>query len=156
MSLKTTETRMKTASESAAPYNHRDGMTLIEVLVASVLVVLMGLGLFALGLNAQRMGEYSRCATEARGLANERMEELVSQGIEGLRSASLVYLRPDTNTSLRGYPIMRSTRLVWRLGNGTITNSTDGCYAEAHVDIVFWSPLVGRNTTNTYSTLIEE
>jgi type II secretory pathway pseudopilin PulG len=133
------------------------GMTLIEVVIATALALLLSIGLLAVGLRIQHLGEYSRCATEARALAKERLEEVISMGIDNLRSGSMTVLQSDTNSSLRGYPILRETRIVWHAGNGSIsTNPLNAAYAEVHADVIFWSTLNEKNTTNTYSMIVEE
>ena len=137
--------------------NRRAGLTLIEVMIASGLVLLLALGLLSVGMKIQHMGEYSRYATEARALAKERMEEIISMGIDNLRPGGLTLFLTDTNTTTRGYPVIRQTRLIWHAGDGSVvTGSLNGVYAEVHSDVIFWSPLSDRYLTNTYSVLIEE
>jgi prepilin-type N-terminal cleavage/methylation domain-containing protein len=133
------------------------GMTLIEVVIATALALLLSVGLLAVGLRIQRLGEYSRCATEARALAKERLEGIISMSLDNLRSGSMTMLQSDTNSSLRGYPILLQTRLVWHAGNGSVwTNPLNAAYAEVHTDIIFWSALNEKNMTNTYSMIIDE
>jgi len=135
--------------------NSRSGMTIVEVLVAGLLSGLLCAGLFAVGLSARKFAEHNRLSAEARSLAKERLEEMVSVGLDNLRQPSCLLRFPATNTATLGYAIERNPRLVWHGADGNIAAAEEAVYAEAHVDVTYYSPLLKKSTTDTYSTLIQ-
>lgn len=130
------------------------GFTLVEVVIALALVAVMAAGLIGVTMVTRKFSEHNRIATEARVLAKDRVEDLVAARIGNLTTPSLNLLQTVTNQSSRGYPIVRSTRLVWHSADGNATTSA-ATYAEVAVDVVFVSPLFKKTITNTYSMLIE-
>lgn len=129
-------------------------MTLVEVVIAMALVALLSAGLIGVSLTTRRFSEHNRLATEARTLAKDRIEDLVATRIDNLTAPGLTLLQTDTNESSRGYPIVRSARLVWHMADGSVTAAT-GTYAEVNIDVSFLSPLFDKTVTNTYSMLIQ-
>ncbi len=133
----------------------RSGVTLVEVVIALALVTLMCGGLFAVGLRAQRFGEHNRSETEAASMARERLEEMVAMGRENLALQTCSLRNTVTNSAVMGKTVVRVPRLLWHAGDGSVTNASDSVYAEAHVDVTYYSPLYDQTVTKTYSTLIK-
>lgn len=134
---------------------YHEGMTLVEMMVASALVAVMAIGLLSIGIKSQAFGEHSRTATEARALAKAGLEEMVAAGIETLRTQPGTLFQATTNLSNRDFPIIRQPSMVWHLPNGAVAASTNGTYAEVHVTVQFWSPLFKRMATNDYAMIIQ-
>lgn len=135
----------------------RSGMTLVEVCVTMALTILMTLGLYAVGLQARKFAEHNRLATEARSLAKERLEEMVSVGMANLVKPTCMLIAADTNESSLGYVLVREPRIVWHTADGSvcaISSAVYAAYAELHVDVTYNSPLKGQ-LTDTYSTIVQ-
>ena len=141
---------------SSAPLSDsRRGMTLIEVLIAIAIVALMCAGLLPVGLKARRFAEHNRLATEARLLAKERLEEMISVGRPNLALPGCTLSNACTNLSSQGYSIVQQPQIVWHAADGTVVAAAAAVYAEAHVDVTYRSPLLKQPSTDTYSTIIE-
>jgi Tfp pilus assembly protein PilV len=133
----------------------RQGLTLVEVLIAVFFATAICIGLYQIGWTARRYAEYSRLATEARSRAKELLEELNSYSLDDLRQPSFLW-RTETNESSMGYEIVRSPRVTWH-GSGTeVVGLSSGVYAEVHVEVAFRSPLWQKQMTNTFSMIITE
>ena len=126
------------------------GLTLVEVMVAMALLSGICAGLYRVGWQARRYAEYARLANEARGLAKEKLEELVSHDLTELR-ASPSWWNADSNSSHTGASVVRQAHVVWHDPPYGIGAS----YAEIHVDVAFRSPLWNAIMTNTFSTLVQ-
>jgi hypothetical protein len=131
-------------------------MTVIEVVIAMVLVTLLCGGLFAAGEKAVQFAEHNRLASEARSLAKERMEEMIAYGMTELAKPTCTIPNSDTNFSSLGFDIVRQPRLVWHAADGSVVGSTNAVYVEAHVDVTYRSPLLKRTMTNSFSMIIEK
>ena len=131
-----------------------EGMTLIEVVVAMTLALLLCAGLYHVGVKTYAYGEDNRSSTEARYYGKERLEEIIAAGRANLTGSATI-LQPDTNTSIRGYPIIRIPRVVWHTADKAITGSSNAIYGEVHVDVTYWSPLFSTTMTDTFSTIIQ-
>ena len=131
------------------------GISLIEVVIAMALAALICAGLFPVGLKARQFAEHSRLATEARLLAKERLEEMISFGRLNLAKPSCTLTITSTNLSSQGYSIARQPRIVWHAADGGVVAATAGVYVEAHVDVKYQSPLLKQPSTDTYSTIIQ-
>jgi type II secretory pathway pseudopilin PulG len=129
-------------------------MTLVEVVVAMALVVLLCAGLYITGVKDQQFGEHNRLTTEARSLAKERLEEVVSYGVANLAKPGCTLLNADTNWSSLGYPVIRQCALVWHAANGQTAAATNAAYAEARVQVTYNSPLQKAPLTDSYSTIV--
>ena len=123
--------------------------------MALAVIVLMSAGLFELGLKMRRFSEATRLDTESRAFAQDRLEQIVAAGRDGLSQSSTTLMNTDTNWSSRGYPVIRTVTVVWHAHDGTVATSTNDDYAEVHVDAIFTSPLSQKGKTNTYSMLLE-
>lgn len=134
----------------------RAGFTLIEALVATVLVGIMCAGLFAVGIRTRRVAEHSRVATEARSLAKQKLEEAMAVGLPALKQLSCTALNGDTNRSEMGYAIIRRPHAVWHGAGGVATQRTAAVFAEVHVDVAYLSPLFDCAVTDTYSVIVSE
>ena len=130
-------------------------MTLIEVLIAMAIAALICAGLFPVGLTVRRFAEHSRLASEARLLAKERLEEMISVGRLNLALPSCTLSMRSTNLSSQGYSIVQQPQIVWHAADRTVVDATAAVYAEAHVDVTYRSPLLKRPSTDTYSTIIQ-
>lgn len=135
--------------------HRRLGLTLVEVVIAMALVALLCLGLFTVGLKSRRFAEHSRVATEARTLAKQRLEEIVAGGRLNLATPTYTLLGVVSNTSSRGYPIIRTPYVLWHAADGASVGASSGVYAEVHVDVSFWTPLFDRLLTNSFSMIVE-
>jgi type II secretory pathway pseudopilin PulG len=135
--------------------DNSSGISLIEVVIAMALAALICAGLFPVGLKARQFAENNRLATEARLLAKERLEEMISIGRLNLAKPSCTLIHASTNLSSQGYSIVRQPRIAWHSANQSVVAATAGVYVEAHVDVKYQSPLFKQTTTNTYSTIIE-
>jgi type II secretory pathway pseudopilin PulG len=133
----------------------RHGMTLVEVMIALVIVMGMSAGLYQMGSMARRTAEYARLSTEARSRAKEQLEEIVSYKISDLQQASYQW-KTETNSSAMGYDIVRTPRVLWHAADTAIVGMSSGVYAEVHIDVVFRPPLWKTQVTNTYSMLITD
>jgi prepilin-type N-terminal cleavage/methylation domain-containing protein len=140
---------------NARGVRYRQGLTLIEVVIAIALVVMMSAGMIAVVSKAQSYSQYTRMATEARTLAKDRIERIVGGGFDRLKAAGYDQMLTDTNLSSLGYPLVRSTYVVWHAADGSVAASTNATYAEVHVDIRFLSPLSKRLETNTLAMLVQ-
>lgn len=148
---KTAEARP--ASEPAA--GSRAGLTLVEVCISMALTALMCAGLYAVGLKARQFTEENRLATEARALAKQRLEEMVSLGLVNLAQPSCMLLNGSTHTSTLGYPIVRQPRVAWHAADRSVVGYTNAVYAEVHVDVTYESAMTDGQITDSYSTIIE-
>jgi type II secretory pathway pseudopilin PulG len=145
------------AEASAEPIRgSRDGMTLVEVVIAVSFITVMCAGLFSVGVKSRSFAEHNRLATEARCLAKERLEEAISMGFENLIKPSCLIFNADTNMSLSSpyYPVRRQPRVAWHKADGTVCASTNAAYAEVHVEVTYDSPLRKCQVTDTYTTLV--
>lgn len=132
-------------------------MTLVEVVIALALATLLCGGLYAIGLRTIRYAAHSRLATEARGMAKERIEDIISVGLTSLVNPSCTLRRTTTNTTGQGSTVVRSARCVWHAADGgVVTNSGAAAYAEVHVDITYRSQLSDRAITDTFSCIVAE
>jgi type II secretory pathway pseudopilin PulG len=131
------------------------GFTLIEVVVTASLTVLMCMGLYASSFKARQTAEHNRLATEARALAKESMEELISVGCDALAQPTCMLLNSVTNQSSQKRVLVTQPRIVWHAADGSVATATNAAYAEVHVDITYMSPMVRGMVTDTYSTLVE-
>jgi len=138
------------------PSGQRAGMTLVEVCIAMALVALLCGGLYAVGLKARQFAEHNRLATEARSLAKERLEEMVSYGAANLAKPTCTLANSDTNHSSLGYDIVRQPVIVWHAADGSVVGSTNAVYAEARVNVTYTSPLIKRQRTDSFSMLVEK
>jgi Tfp pilus assembly protein PilV len=156
MSVHSNETSGRTkATPQRARSGNCDGMTLVEVLIAMGLVTLLCGGLYGMTIQARRFAEHSRIAVEARSLARERMEEIVSIGRENLSQPSSTLLQPGTyGSSLGPTFVVRSPRVIWHNADRSVSSVSNGVYAEVHVDVAFRSPATRQMLTNTYSTIV--
>ncbi len=137
--------------------NSASGMTLVEVVIALALATLLCGGLYAVVLRTIRYSAHSRLATEARGIAKERIEDIISVGLTNLVNPSCTLLKTTTNTTGQGHIVVRSPRLVWHTADGgATTNSASAAYAEVHVDITYRSQLSDRALTDTFSGIVAE
>jgi type II secretory pathway pseudopilin PulG len=133
----------------------RDGMTLVEILIAMALVVMMCAGILTVVLKAKRFAEHTRVATAARGLAKERLEEMIAAGLEDVAAPACMYTNLTLHTTMIGYNVQRQARLYWHDVDGSVTARTNAAYAEAHVDVIYDSPLINGLQTDTYSGIVD-
>lgn len=138
-----------------APGKGRAGFTLVEVVIAMALTALLCGGLYTLGLKARRFAEHNRIATEARTLGKERLEEIISVGLENLLKPSCLLMNTDTNISSLGYPIIRMAQVSWHAADRTVVSVTNSVYAEFHQQVSYYSPLLNKQITDTYSSIIQ-
>jgi type II secretory pathway pseudopilin PulG len=131
-----------------------NGFTLIEVTLAMALTAMICIGVIAVGLKGRRFTEHSRIASEARSLAKERLEEMVTIGCDTLALPTCMLLQADTNLSTFGSVVLRHPRVGWHAADRSLTNAAAADYAELHVDVVYISPLLGRSVTDTLSTIV--
>jgi Tfp pilus assembly protein PilV len=136
--------------------NTKDGMTLVEVVIAMCLISLVCGGLYALNIKTMRFGEHNRLATEARSLAKERLEELISVGALNLAKPSCTMLNTDTNLSSRGYPIIRQPQIIWHAADGSVVASTNAAYAEIHMNVNYRSPLTKSLLVDSYPMILQK
>jgi prepilin-type N-terminal cleavage/methylation domain-containing protein len=138
------------------PAGNQAGMTLVEVCVAMALVAILCAGLFAVGINARKFAEHNRIATEARALAKERLEEMVSYGAANLAKPTFTVVNTDTNFSSLGYDIVRQVVIVWHAADGSVVGSTNAAYAETQVNVSYTSPLMKTQMTDSFSMIVEK
>lgn len=131
----------------------RQGMTMVEVLIAMLFAAGVCAGLYKVGWQARRFAEHSRLATEARSLAKEKLEEIISHSLADLKT-STYWWNTDTNFGMTGYPIVRTSRVAWHQGDGGAAEYANAVYAEIDVDVVFPSPLWGKPVTNSFPMII--
>jgi type II secretory pathway pseudopilin PulG len=134
----------------------RAGITLIEICMAIVTVAVLCGGLYATGIKARQFAEHNRIATEARSLAKERIEEMISYGGEELAKPSCTLSACNTNDSSLGYPIVRRPRLHWHAEDGQFASATNAAYAEVCVEVTYLSPLLRQPVTDSFSTILEK
>lgn len=132
----------------------RQGVTLVEVMIAVLFSTAICAGLFEVGWKARRYAEYSRLATEARSRAKEQLEEIVSYNLSDLKQTSFQW-KSETNISSLGYSIVRTPRVIFHAGNRAPAGASSSVYAEVHVDVMFQSPLWKKLMTNTFSMIVE-
>jgi len=135
--------------------NRQDGMTLVEVMIAVCLIALVCGGLYALNIKTMRFGEHNRLATEARSLAKERLEEIISVGALNLAKPTCTLLNTDTNLSSRGYPIIRQPQIIWHAADGSVVASTNAAYAEIHMNVNYRSPLTKTLIVESYPMILQ-
>lgn len=132
------------------------GMTLVEVCIAMALAAMLIGGLYAVGIKARQYAEHNRLANEARMLAKERMEELISYGANNLAKPTCTLMDTDTNFSSLGYRIVRQPQVVWHAANGTVASATNAAYAEILVQVSYDSPLTKTQRTESFSMIVEK
>ncbi len=130
------------------------GFTLVEVMVATTLLTLLGMGLISSGIAVLRMTQYMRISTEARAMAMERMEELVNGGRVRLAESSYAALQPQTNTATLGHPMVRRVEVYWHTASGAPATAASNAYAEVHVDVEYYEPIRQRTKTDTFSVIV--
>jgi len=130
-------------------------MTLVEVTIAMALTAMISGGLYAVGLEARKLTEHNRVATEARSLAKERLEEMISVGSLNLAKPTCMLANADTNQSLHGYTIVRQPRVVWHAVDGSVVATSNAVYAEVHVDVSYESRITKGQISDTYSTILQ-
>ena len=131
----------------------RAGMTLVEVMIAMAVAGAICAGFFEVGWKARRYAEYARLSNEARSLAKERMEEILSYSFEDLAKPSCTLWNSDTNLSSSGFAITRKPRAIWHTSDQNVSCASSSVYAEVHIDVVFASPLWGGSMTNSFGTI---
>jgi Tfp pilus assembly protein PilV len=129
-------------------------MTLVEVVIAMALITMVIGGLYAVGLKSIRFTEHNRLATEARGMAKERLEDIIAVGMANLANTSCTLTNRSTNLTSRGDVVVRQPRVAWHAADGSVTNLSAAVYAEAHVDVSFRSQLSIGIVTDTYSSIV--
>ena len=130
-------------------------MTIIEVSIAMGVTALMCIGLFGIGVEIMRFGQYSRVATEARSLGKQRLEEMLAAGRTSLAQPSCTLLNADTNLSSLGYSIVRTPRVIWHDSDKSVVDVSSNDYAEVNVAVAFYSPTVKHTITNNFSMIIQ-
>jgi len=146
---------MKTERLQSSGTEARAGTTLVEVVIALALITLMTMGLYALGMQTRKYAEHNRVATEARSLAKERIEEMISLGFDNLVKPSCTLLNADSTQSSLGYAITRTPTAIWHAANGTIASASNAVYAEVHVSVSYYSPIFSGPASDTYSSIVQ-
>lgn len=131
------------------------GFTLLELITAMLLTVLLGVGLFELGWKARRWSEHARIATEARGVAKQKLEEMIGVGREGLAQPGCLLLGTTTYTGSLGRRFICRPRLIWHAEDGSVCDVSSNRYAELHLDVVFPSPLLKTSVTNSFPMILD-
>lgn len=152
--MRTNLAKTRTAGRSPAA-TACGGMTLVEVVIAMALTVLMCGGLYIVGGKARQFAEQDRLAAEARSLAKERLEEVISVGFANAIKPTCTVWQADTNTSSLGYTIVRQPRVVWHAADGSPCGSTNAVYAEVHVAVSYLSPLIKTQIVDSYSVILQ-
>jgi len=128
---------------------------LVEVMIAVCLIALVCGGFYALNIKTLRFEEHNRLATEARSLAKERLEEIISVGVLNLAKPSCTLLNTDTNLSSRDYPIIRQPQIIWHAADGSVVGSTNAAYAEIHMNVNYRSPLTKNLIVESYPMILQ-
>ncbi len=138
------------------PRTGRNGMTLVEVMIAMFLLAIVAGGLYAVGIKSRQLAEQNRLATEARALAKERLEEIIALGFEGLTRPTCTLWHTDTNYSAQGHRIVRQPTAIWHAADGSIASPTNASYVEAHVAVRYLLPLTSKQQVDSYSTIVHQ
>lgn len=128
-------------------------MTLVEAVIATALLALVAGGLYAGGIMSRKLAVYNGLSVEAKGLAVEKLEEIVSGGVQ-----DIVVLAPygaQTNVVRQGREIVRTIDVVGHDAYGGVDSNLAGsAYVELHVHSTFTSPISGRSVTNSLTTIV--
>jgi len=134
----------------------RSGMTLSEVMVSMTLVAMLAGGLMMMGMRARALVEHNRLVTEARSLAKERVEEMLSLGVGELLKPSCTVTNQDVMLSSQGHQIFRRPIIIWHAADFSIvTDPDDAAYLEAHVHVSFMSPNNHKMYTDGYGVILK-
>lgn len=146
-------TEMRALLQQGHASHPRGGFTLIEVMIASVMLALVSGGLYACGIQAYKMSRLNLLSTQARGLGVQKIEELVGGGFETI--ALQAPYEVQTNFIQDAYQVVRSVEISGHNADGSpVSNLAHSAYLEVHVHIEYNEPRSGRLLTDTYSTIV--
>lgn len=127
---------------------------MIEVMVASMVVLIAGGGIFWVGIETARIGQTNRLATQARGLAIQRLEEVCASGIEDVITVNGQYA-VYTNEVQGPYEVIRTVEVVGHAADKSVaSNLADSVYLEIHVDVTYNIPGKATLRSDTYSMIV--
>lgn len=132
----------------------RQGFTIVEVMMSSLILVLVTGGLYASGTHALKMSQMNLLTTQARALGVQKLEEIAGLGIENIL-VQMPYT-VQVNTIQDAYQVTRSVEIVGHEADGSlVTNVLDSVYLELHVHVQYQYPRSTQLITNTYSTIVK-
>ncbi len=109
--------------------NRQGGFTLIEVMIAMLLLLVGVAGVLSLQMVSVRATSFSRHATEATIVAEDKMEELMSMGL----ISTLFVSDTDTVDEMGRTDGNNEYRRVWTIGDGDLDATNTSVKVE-----VFW------------------
>ena len=131
----------------------RDGLTIMEVLVAAAILGIVCLALLLSSSMAWRTADNNRILTEARSFAREGLETATAAGVGGLLQSNTV-LNAQTNISSTAVKLVRTAEAYWHNADGSLGTLGTNVYAEVHMHVRFLSPLTRSNTVTTLTGLV--
>jgi len=145
---------MHGSQENTRRTKRKSGFTLVEVMIASVTLVIVSGGLYFGATQAIQLTRMTLLCTQARSLGVQRMEELVSLGKDGIIAQQQNFVT-QTNWVQGPYMVVRNVDIVGHAQNrSVVSNLADALYLEVHVDMTYKHPRATNWVTDSFSTLV--
>jgi type II secretory pathway pseudopilin PulG len=131
----------------------KSGFTIIENMIASLILVAVAAGLYLTGLNSLKMAHTNSLVTQARGLGVQKLEEVHADGYDTV--LLIAPYDPVTNTLMGAYEVVRNVEIVGHAVAGTVVGDLNSAaYLELRVVVDYPLPRSSRRLTNMYATII--
>lgn len=138
-------------------HSTKEGVSLIEVIIAMAVTMTLSGGLYKMGLSLQRSSETSRIATEAQGYARDTLESLIGRSLRDVAAPAFFHNFPKKRESSTGAIMTRKVDVFWHNADGEHVKAPDhDGFAEVHVEVTYPAPKTGKPLTLSYATLINQ
>lgn len=134
-------------------WTDKEGLSLIELLVAVAIIGVMSLALYSAGFSIVRHTQTVTIKTAAQMYAKEGLEELISSGYTKLMGGQPIVqqIREDTHN----VALIRTPRIIWHNSDGSTSSvAVVKGYAEAIVQVTWTAPRTSHTGLVAISTLI--
>ena len=139
----------------SATQTGKQGSSLIELLVAVVIISIMSVAIYGAGFAVLRQSQSVTILTAAHMYAKEGLEEKIAAGYENLTGGAPVAQKTMVNPNTHHVTLVRTETIIWHAPDG----STSGVplaqgYAEVIVRVVWQVPRTTRTGSVALSTLV--
>jgi len=133
----------------------REGTTLVEFLMAVVIISLMAGAVYAAGFAVLRHAQSVTIATAAHIYAKEGLEEMVSAGYDTLTGGGAIEQVILMNPNTHKVDLTRTMDVVWHASDGSTSSVplAEG-YAEVIVRVSWQVPRTSHNGSTAMSALL--
>ena len=133
----------------------REGTTLVEVLMAVVIISIMAAAIYSGGFAVLRHAQSVTIVTAANLYAKEGLEEVVATGYDTLSGGSPVEQVTMVNPETHHVDLVRNIDVIWHEPDGS-TNSVpvEGGYAEVIARVSWQVPRSSNTASVALSSLL--